>query len=180
VEEGVRPATLAAAFILGTASAVSAAPAKAPKPPKAPAKAAAPKAAKPSPTSDIEDVKKLIEAYVQAANLAEPELAALVWAKSPAISFVHPKGREVGWEAIKTNVYEKMLGEMFSERKLTVDAVAVHSYGTNVIWAEFDWAFKATLRKDGAPLAARGRETQVYKKGKTRWELVHVHYSVVP
>ncbi len=38
----------------------------------------------------------------------------------------------------------------------------------------------AGFRKDGSPVATRGRETQIYQKEQGGWRLVHVHYSGMP
>jgi uncharacterized protein (TIGR02246 family) len=170
----------AAAVFGALGASPSSAAAKRPVEAKPAVEAKRPAPAKPTSESDLSAIKALIATYVQAADAADPQLAATVWANSPAVSFVYPKGEERGWEAIKKNIYEKMMGETFSERKLTVKGIAVHSYGSNAAWAEFEREFAARFRKDGVPLTARGRETQVYRKTKNRWQLVHVHYSAMP
>jgi len=55
------------------------------------------------------------------------------------------------------------MGDTFSERKLSIRDVSIHTYGDSA-WAEFYWDFAAKFRKDGAPLATKGRETQIYHK----------------
>ena len=71
------------------------------------------------------------------------------------------------------------MGETFSERKLSVKDVSIHVYG-DTGWSEFYWDFAAKRRKDGSPVATKGRETQVYHKEQGQWRLVHVHYSGMP
>jgi ketosteroid isomerase-like protein len=71
------------------------------------------------------------------------------------------------------------MGANFSERKLAVKDVAIHSYG-DTAWAEFYWDFVARLRKDGTSVTTHGRETQLYRKIDGQWRLVHVHYSGMP
>jgi hypothetical protein len=71
------------------------------------------------------------------------------------------------------------MGDTFSERKLSVYDVSIHTYG-NTARAEFYWDFTAKFRKDGSPLTTHGRETQLYQKIQSRWRLVHVHYSGMP
>jgi ketosteroid isomerase-like protein len=71
------------------------------------------------------------------------------------------------------------MGDTFSERKLSVHDVSIHIFG-GAAQAEFYWDFAAKFRKDGAPLATHGRETQLYQKIDGRWRLVHVHYSGMP
>jgi ketosteroid isomerase-like protein len=128
---------------------------------------------------DIAEVRSLITGYAEAVDAADTRLAADIWENTADVSFIHPLGHEHGWEAIKTNVYTKMLGETFSERKLSVKDVVIHVYGDGA-WAEFYWDFLATFRKDGTALISHGRETQVYRKAGGRWRLVHVHYSGLP
>jgi Xaa-Pro aminopeptidase len=124
-------------------------------------------------------VRSLIEKYAKSIDGADTALAAEVWLDSPDVSFIHPLGHEHGFEQIKQNVYRRLMGDTFSERKLTVHDVSVHVYG-DAAWAEFYWDFSAKFRKDGSPLTTHGRETQLYRKEQGRWRLVHVHYSGMP
>jgi ketosteroid isomerase-like protein len=124
-------------------------------------------------------IRNLIEKYAKSIDDADTTLAPQVWLDSPDVSFVHPLGHEHGFEQIKQNVYTHLMGETFSERKLSVHDVSVHVYG-DAARAEFYWDFAAKFRKDGSPLATHGRETQLYQKVQGRWRLVHVHYSGMP
>jgi ketosteroid isomerase-like protein len=128
---------------------------------------------------DADAVRGVIEKYAKSIDGADTALASEIWSKSPDVSFIHPRGHERGWEEVKTNVYAKLMGATFSERKLTPRDVVVHVYG-DAAWAEFDWDFTAKFRGNGQPLRTRGRETQVYRRADGRWELVHVHYSGMP
>jgi len=127
----------------------------------------------------VADIKNLIAKYVQAVDNADTVLAAQVWSDSPDVSFIHPSGHEHGFEQIKEDVYKRLMGETFSERKLSVRDVSVSVSG-DCAFAEFYWDFAAKFRKDGSPLATHGRETQVYRKEQGAWRLVHVHYSPSP
>jgi ketosteroid isomerase-like protein len=129
-----------------------------------------------------DEIKALIAKYAAVVNV-EPvdiNLASQVWETSPDVSFIYPLSEEHGWEAIKTNFYQKTMGAMLTDRTLTTRDVRVHVYG-DAAWAEFDWHFTAKLRSSGAPVETNGRETQVYRKiDPGRWVLVHVHYSAIP
>jgi ketosteroid isomerase-like protein len=127
----------------------------------------------------VEEISRLIVKYAQAVGAADTKLASEVWADSSDVSFIHPLGHEHGWEAVKTNVFEKLMGETFSERRLKVKDLHVHVYG-DAAWAEFYWDFAAKFRKDGTAIETHGRETQIYRKMGGRWRLVHVHYSGMP
>ena len=127
----------------------------------------------------VGEITRLVSRYVQAADAADTKLASEVWANAADVSMIYPGGYEPGWEAIKTNFYEKTMGGVFSERKLNIKDVVVHAY-RDAAWVEFAWEFAAKLRANGAPLTNRGRESQVYRKSNGRWRLVHVHYSALP
>jgi Xaa-Pro aminopeptidase len=129
--------------------------------------------------ADSAAIRSLIDKYAKSIDAADTTLAAEVWLESPDVSFIHPLGHEHGFEQIKQNVYKRLMGENFSERKLSVHEVSVHVFGDSA-WAEFYWDFAAKFRKDGSPLATHGRETQLYQKIAGRWRLVHVHYSGMP
>jgi Xaa-Pro aminopeptidase len=124
-------------------------------------------------------IRGLIEKYAKSIDAADTALAGEVWWNSPSASFIHPLGHEQGFEQIKQNVYTHLMGEAFSERKLSVHDVSIHVLG-DAAWAEFYWDFNAKFRKDGAPITTHGRETQLYQKIQGRWRLVHVHYSGMP
>ena len=130
-------------------------------------------------SADLAVICGLIEKYAKSVDDADTTLAAQVWLNSPDVSFIHPLGHEHGFEQIKQNVYMRLMGDTFSERKLSVHDVSVHVYG-DAAWAEFYWDFAAKFRKDGSSLTTHGRETQLYCKEQGRWRLVHVHYSGMP
>jgi ketosteroid isomerase-like protein len=129
--------------------------------------------------AEIESIQHLIADYARAVDTADVKLVAQIWSNSPEVSFIHPLGHEHGLNQVEQEVFRHLMGETFSERKLTVKNVSIHTYG-DTAWAEFYWDFNAKFRKDGAPLATKGRETQIYHKEQGRWCLVHVHYSGMP
>jgi Xaa-Pro aminopeptidase len=126
-----------------------------------------------------EEIKNLIAKYAKSVSDADTDLASQIWWNSPEASFIHPLGHEHGFEQIKENVYRRLMGGMFSERKLSGHDVTVQVLGDAAV-AEFYWDFVAKLRKDGSPVTTHGRETQVYRKMPDGWRLVHVHYSGMP
>jgi Xaa-Pro aminopeptidase len=129
--------------------------------------------------TDRDAIRSLIEKYAKSVDAADTALAAEVWWDSPNASFIHPLGHEHGFEQIKQNVYTRLMGETFSERKLSPHDASIHVFG-NSAWVEFYWDFAAKFRKDGSPITTHGRETQLYEKIQGRWRLVHVHYSSMP
>ena len=129
--------------------------------------------------NDEAAIRSLIETYAKSVESADTTLASTIWAFTPEVSFIHPRGHERGWNAIKDQFYGQTMGKNFSERKLIIKNPIIHTYG-DIAWAEFYWDFKAKFRKDGSPLATHGRETQVYHKDNGEWRIIHVHYSGLP
>ena len=133
----------------------------------------------PPDTADREQIRSLISKYAQSIDSADVNLAAEIWLNSPDVSFIHPLGHERGFAEIKKNVYQHLMGDTFSERKLTTHDISVHVYGDSAV-AEFYWDFVAKFRKDGSALTTHGRETQIYHRENGDWRLLHVHYSGMP
>jgi ketosteroid isomerase-like protein len=126
-----------------------------------------------------DEIRQMVAKYARSIDEADTGLASQIWLDLPDVSFIHPLGHEHGFEQIKQDVYKHLMGDIFSERKLSPRDIAVHVYGDSA-WAEFYWDFNAKFRKDGSPVTTHGRETQVYWKTQDGWRLVHVHYSGMP
>jgi ketosteroid isomerase-like protein len=122
------------------------------------------------------EIAALIRKYAASVNAADPNLAAEVWSDSPDVSFIHPLGWEHGLAQIKQNVYGRIMGGMFTERKLEPRDPTIHVYGPTA-WSEFAWNFTAKRAGTGAEVHTAGRETQIYRKEPAGWRIVHVHYS---
>lgn len=133
----------------------------------------------PDPTADQKQITALIAKYAKSVDDVDLSLAAQVWWDSPEVSFIHPLGHDHGFEQIKADIYEKIMGGLFSERHLSPHDIAIHLYGDSAV-AEFYWDFAAKMKKDGSPVTTHGRETQVYERKQGAWRLVHVHYSPMP
>lgn len=126
------------------------------------------------------EVRAVVDRYLESVDEADTALARQVWAERDDISFIHPLGHEEGWAQIKGNVYEKLMGGMFSTRRLTIKKISIKPHRDSAV-AEFYWEFNATWRKDGSALRTQGRETQVLLKDRNgTWRLAHVPYSAMP
>jgi uncharacterized protein (TIGR02246 family) len=136
-------------------------------------------AAKGKEAVDVKTIKELISTYAKSIDDADTALAAKLWADSPDVSFIHPRGHERGWKQVKENFYETTMGKLLTDRRLTAKNIEVQVYGDAAV-AVFYWDFTAKLRQGGVPLKTHGRETQVYHRTDGRWRLVHVHYSGMP
>ena len=172
----MRRTTLLALILLALSSAVSfPVPAKKQTQPTKTASAAPPREA----AADVDAIRGIIAKYAKSVDDADTTLASQIWWDSPEVSFIHPLGHEHGFEQIKQNVYERLMGGTFSERKLTPRDITIHVFG-DMAWAEFYWDFNAKFRKDGQSIATHGRETQIYRKMQGSWRIIHVHYSGMP
>jgi len=129
--------------------------------------------------SDTQVIEGLISDYAKSVSLADTALAERLWQNADSVTFIHPLGHERGWPAIKKNVYEDLMGALFSVRDLKIERPSIHVSG-NSGWSEFYWTFNATLKENGSPVVTRGRETQIYQRENGQWRIVHVHYSGMP
>jgi ketosteroid isomerase-like protein len=129
-----------------------------------------------SATADSTAIHNLLRQYAKAVDTVDLKLLAQIWSHSPGVSFIYPLGEEHGFDAIQQNVFQKVMGGMFSARDLEMHDVMIYVNGESA-WSEFHWDFHATMRKDGSKVTTHGVETQIYRKEDGRWRLVHVHYS---
>src|ERR1700724_351022 len=129
-----------------------------------------------SATADSAAIHDLLGEYVQAVDTVDLKLLAQIWSHSPEVSFIYPLGEEHGFDAIEQQVFQNLMGGMFSARDLETRGIAIHVNG-DAGWSEFHWTFHATMRKDGSAVTTHGVETQVYRRESGKWRLVHVHYS---
>jgi ketosteroid isomerase-like protein len=139
----------------------------------------APASTAPAIGAEDDEIRTLIAKYAKSIDEADITMASQIWSDRTAVSFIHPLGHERNLEQIKQNVYKHLMGDTFSERKLSVHDISTHVY-EDAAWAEFYWDFTAKFRKDGSPITTHGRETQIYRKEQNGWRLVHVHYSAMP
>lgn len=128
--------------------------------------------------ADTSIIKVQIQKYKQAIDNADTLLASQIWAHTPEVSFIQPRGHQHGWQEINDGIY-KFFGETFSKRSLNIFNEKI-SVDDHVAWAEFYWVFDGTLKNGDTPLQTKGRETQIWRKIKNQWLLVHVHYSNMP
>ena len=78
---------------------------------------------------DVQAIRSVVDRYVRSVDNADTVLARQVWADDPGISFIHPLGHERGWEQIRGNVYDRIMGGMLAERRLSIRDLVVKPYG---------------------------------------------------
>ena len=132
-----------------------------------------------SEETDIVEIKRILEDYKRSVNEADTLLAKTFWLTNSEVSFIHPGGHEIGWEAIKQGIYERF-GRLFTTRDLKSYKERISMYGDMAV-LEFYWIFDATFAGDDpVPVQTKGRESQVLKKIDDHWRIVHIHYSGMP
>ncbi|MGA8437867.1 MAG: hypothetical protein WB762_23470 [Candidatus Sulfotelmatobacter sp.] len=80
-------------------------------------------------------------------------LLSQIWSHSAEVSFIY--WAEHGFDAIGRQVFQNIMGGMFSTRDLETHNVEIHVSG-NAGWSEFHWIFHATIRKDGSAVTTHG------------------------
>lgn len=122
--------------------------------------------------------QSIIEAYAQSINTLDTALARSLWSGHEAVSFIHPRGHEVGLDNILQAFYIDTMGR-FSQRDLQPRDIQITTLDDTAI-ATFYWDFYATFASDGTRHVTHGRETQVMVREGGQWRLAHVHYSGMP
>jgi len=111
---------------------------------------------------DEDEIRQLISRYAKAADEADPKLASRFWCDSSEDSLINPVGRWHGVEQIMGS-YRHDMGDTYSSRNLKINEISVRVY-TDSAWAEFNWDFEATPKKDASAVSFHGMETQIYQK----------------
>ena len=127
---------------------------------------------------DKQEIKQLISMYAKVVEEADPTLASRIWCDSSDDSLINPVGRWHGVQGIM-GFYSHEMGDAYSSRNLKISDISVQVY-SDAAWAEFNWEFSAVRRKESSRVSFHGMETQIYRKNRDRWCLVHVHYSTLP
>ena len=128
---------------------------------------------------DINAIKDIINKYADSITNYDLKEAEQIWQTDDRTTFIHPRGNEYGWNAVRDNFYGKTMHEHFVKRHLYVKDISIQVYGDMAV-AVFYWDFPAVYRSDGTEVTTHGRETQVYNRTKDGWKIVHVHYSQMP
>lgn len=129
--------------------------------------------------ADKTAIRNLLATYAESIKTANPDMAVDIWQMTEQTTYIHPRGNEYGWNAIKTNFYGKTMGERFTQRELQIHDIHINIYGDTAV-VVFFWDFPAVFRSDGTHITTHGRETQVLRKMDGSWKIVHIHYSNMP
>jgi hypothetical protein len=127
---------------------------------------------------DSVQLHDMVQKYCRSINDADSILASSLWEHGNNVSFINPRGHEVGLDNIKKNIYH-FFWTYFSKRDLR-SIKERYSIYDDIAIVEFYWIFDAVLKANNAPIQTKGRETQIWRKSHNEWKLVHIHYSGMP
>ena len=128
---------------------------------------------------DIASIKSIIQRYADSITHYNLKEAEQIWQTDDRTTYVHPRGNEYGWKAIRDHFYGVTMHDHFVKRQLFVHDINIQVYGDMAV-SVFYWDFPAVFRSDGTEVTTHGRETQVYNRTPEGWKIVHVHYSQMP
>lgn len=124
--------------------------------------------------SERKAVEAIVDAYIKTINDGDLELVDKIWSHDELASFIGPQGRFSGYEEVRDKLVMSFKNG-FAKRNLRKDELIIVIEGKSA-WAEFTWTFDS-VGKDGTERTSRGRETQIFRKEKDGWKLMHIHYS---
>ena len=124
--------------------------------------------------SERKAVEAIVDAYIMTINDGDLELVGKIWSHDELASFIGPQGRFSGYEEVRDKLVMSFKNG-FAKRNLRKDELIIVIEGKSA-WAEFTWTFDS-VGKDGSERTSRGRETQIFRKEKDGWKLMHIHYS---
>ena len=124
--------------------------------------------------SERKAVEAIVDAYIKTINDGDLELVGKIWSHDELASFIGSQGRFSGYEEVRDKLVMSFKNG-FAKRNLRKDELIIVIEGKSA-WAEFTWTFDS-VGKDGTERTSRGRETQIFRKEKDGWKLMHIHYS---
>jgi ketosteroid isomerase-like protein len=130
-------------------------------------------------TADVEGVKGASKAFYAAlAKLDGGEAMEKVWAHTPYVTYVGPRGKSIilGWDAQKK--YWVDTDKLFASRNVTLSDQHIHVNG-NMAW-EMGQESGTPKMKDGKDEKVDYIVTNVYEKIDGRWLIVSHHVQPKP
>lgn len=118
-------------------------------------------------------IEALVDAYIRTINEGDLELVGKIWSHDDCVTFTRSSGNFKGYEQIRDSVVLSFKNN-FIKRDLKREELVIVVDGKSA-WAEFVWKFDA-VRNDGSKHTGQGRETQIFRKERGEWKLVHIHY----
>src|SRR6185436_7145346 len=127
--------------------------------------------------ADNDAVRAAVDAEVAAINARDLEALGRVWSQGDDILLydIAPPGHFHGWPAI-AHTYTDFFARL-SDPKMAIEGLEVR-VGGDLATATYGWSMSGTI--DGRPLSDAGHATEVWRRGKIGWRLMHAHVSTAP
>ena len=127
--------------------------------------------------ADSDAVRAGVEAEVAAINARDLDALGRVWSRGDDVLLydLAPPGHFHGWPAIE-HTYKDFFARV-GDPKLAVEGLEVR-VGGDLATATYGWSMSGTL--DGRALQDAGHATEVYRREKIGWRLMHAHVSTAP
>ena len=127
--------------------------------------------------ADTDAVRTAVESEVAAINARDLEALGRVWSQADDILLydVAPPGHFHGWPAI-AHTYTEFFARL-SDPKMAIEGLEVR-VGGDLATATYGWSLSGTI--DGRPLSDAGHATEVWRREKIGWRLMHAHVSTSP
>ncbi len=124
---------------------------------------------------DVE-FKELINKSLEAWNSNKPENLAKFYAKEPDLKFFDALPMQYqGWADYQAGIQKNLFDNMPKFILQANDDIQIYRQD-NLAWTNFTWHLSAEL-KDGSPIEADGRQTDIWEKRDGKWLIVHEHIS---
>ncbi len=126
--------------------------------------------------AETQQVRNLLDSYVQSIDRADTSLADRIFSHSNGVVFISPARTQHGVKEIESGFYQKVMAHCFSTRELVVKQPVIYVNG-HTAWSEFNFTFSGVVKSTGKIFTMTGSETQVYRKEDGRWRIVLAHHS---
>ena len=127
--------------------------------------------------ADADQVRSAVGAEVAAINARDLEALGRVWSQGDDILLydIAPPGHFHGWPAI-AHTYKEFFARL-ADPKMSVEGLEVR-LGGDLATATYAWSMSGTI--DGRALSDAGHATEVWRREKVGWRLLHAHVSTAP
>ena len=135
----------------------------------------APQAVFAQPSETTEFAQRIDQIYT-AWNSHNPAALAQYYAKDSDLVFYDALPMQyTGWSNYQTGIQKNLFDRMPKFKLSAHDDVQLTRKG-NIAWTTFTWHLSAEM-KDGTPIEAEGRQTDIWEQRGSKWLIVHEHIS---
>lgn len=127
--------------------------------------------------TDQEQIKQLVNRYIQAIHTQDKDEFLSLWTGSDADTMISITRVFSGTASIYQDFLIDAIQARYSNIDLYSDSLTIHVLDEKTAIVIFAYHTQCTLRENGEDYGIQGLETQVLRKIDGQWKLQHVHYS---